>query len=96
MARQISSMGGDGQSGRSRSGGYLAEQAGRGTTTAKRFTRRNDGGHEAQRFVESEVRNCLDVGLGFVPRDALIDEVVEGRACVAVADNSRLGRERAP
>src|SRR6201987_2042349 len=57
---------------------YLAEQAGRvshdgeGVQAAKLLA-----AMEAQAFVESDVQKLLDVGLGFVPRDALIRCVVE-------------------
>src|SRR5258708_8145786 len=44
---------------------------------------------EAQAFVEPDVQKLLDVGLGFVPRDACTRGVVEDRRAWHTGDNSR-------
>jgi ADP-ribosylglycohydrolase len=44
---------------------------------------------EAQAFVEPDVQKLLDVGLGFVPRDALIRRVVEDVRAWHAGDNSQ-------
>ena len=44
---------------------------------------------EAQAFVEPDVQKLLDVGLGFVPRDALIRRVVEDVRDWHAGDNSQ-------
>src|SRR5260370_21464395 len=44
---------------------------------------------EAQAFVESDVQKLLDVGLGFVPQDALIRRVVSDVRAWHAGDNSQ-------
>src|ERR1700726_4284780 len=57
---------------------YLAEQAGRVSHDGEAVhAAKLLAAMEAQAFVELDVQKLLDVGLGFVPRDALIRRVVE-------------------
>src|SRR5882757_7417057 len=56
---------------------YLAEQAGRVSHDGESVhAAKLLAAMEAQAFVESDVHRLLDVGLGFVPKDALIRRVV--------------------
>ena len=57
---------------------YLAEQAGRVSHDGESVhAAKLLAAMEAQAFVEPNVHTLLDVGLGFVPKDALIRRVVE-------------------
>ena len=57
---------------------YLAEQAGRVSHDGESVhAAKLLAAMEAQAFVEPDVHRLLDVGLGFVPKDALIRRVVE-------------------
>jgi ADP-ribosylglycohydrolase len=69
---------------------YLAEQAGRVSHDGEAVhAAKLLAAMEAQAFVEPDVQKLLDVGLGFVPRDALIRRVVEDVRAWHAGDNSR-------
>jgi ADP-ribosylglycohydrolase len=68
---------------------YLAEQAGRVSHDGESVhAAKLLAAMEAQAFVEPDVHRLLDVGLGFVPRDALIRRVVEDVRDWHAGDNS--------
>jgi ADP-ribosylglycohydrolase len=69
---------------------YLAEQAGRVSHDGEAVhAAKLLAAMEAQAFVESDVQKLLDVGLGFVPQDALIRRVVEDVRAWHAGDNSQ-------
>jgi ADP-ribosylglycohydrolase len=69
---------------------YLAEQAGRVSHDGEAVhAAKLLAAMEAQAFVEPDVQKLLDVGLGFVPRDALIRRVVEDVRAWHAGDNSQ-------
>jgi ADP-ribosylglycohydrolase len=69
---------------------YLAEQAGRVSHDGESVhAAKLLAAMEAQAFIESDVQRLLDVGLGFVPRDALIRRVVEDVRQWHAGDNGR-------
>ncbi len=69
---------------------YFAEQAGRVSHDGEAVhAAKLLAAMEAQAFVEPDVQKLLDVGLGFVPRDALIRRVVEDMRAWHADDNSR-------
>jgi ADP-ribosylglycohydrolase len=69
---------------------YLAEQAGRVSHDGEAVhAAKLLAAMEAQAFVESDVQKLLDVGLGFVPRDALIRRVVEDVRAWHAGDNGQ-------
>ncbi len=69
---------------------YFAEQAGRVSHDGEAVhAAKLLAAMEAQAFVEPDVQKLLDVGLGFVPRDALIRRVVEDMRAWHAGDNSR-------
>jgi ADP-ribosylglycohydrolase len=68
---------------------YLAEQAGRVSHDGESVhAAKLLAAMEAQAFVESDVHKLLDVGLAFVPKDALIRRVVEDVRGWHAGDNS--------
>jgi ADP-ribosylglycohydrolase len=68
---------------------YLAEQAGRVSHDGESVhAAKLLAAMEAQAFVEPNVHTLLDVGLGFVPKDALIRRVVEDVRNWHAGDNS--------
>jgi ADP-ribosylglycohydrolase len=68
---------------------YLAEQAGRVSHDGEAVhAAKLLAAMEAQAFVERDVQKLLDVGLGFVPKDALIRRVVEDVREWHAGDNS--------
>ena len=68
---------------------YLAEQAGRVSHDGEAVhAAKLLAAMEAQAFVEPDVQKLLDVGLGFVPREALIRRVVEDVRAWHAGDNS--------
>ena len=68
---------------------YLAEQAGRVSHDGESVhAAKLLAAMEAQAFVEADVEKLLDVGLGFVPKDALIRRVVEDVRGWHAGDNS--------
>jgi ADP-ribosylglycohydrolase len=68
---------------------YLAEQAGRVSHDGESVhAAKLLAAMEAQAFVESDVHKLLDVGLTFVPKDALIRRVVEDVRGWHAGDNS--------
>jgi ADP-ribosylglycohydrolase len=68
---------------------YLAEQAGRVSHDGESVqAAKLLAAMEAQAFVEADVDKLLDVGLGFVPKDALIRRVVEDVRDWHAGDNS--------
>ena len=69
---------------------YLAEQAGRVSHDGEAVhAAKLLAAMEAQAFVESDVQKLLDVGLGFVPEDALIRRVVSDVRAWHAGDNSQ-------
>jgi ADP-ribosylglycohydrolase len=69
---------------------YLAEQAGRVSHDGESVhAARLLAAMEAQAFVEPDVQKLLDVGLSFVPKDALIRRVVEDVREWHAGDNGR-------
>jgi ADP-ribosylglycohydrolase len=69
---------------------YLAEQAARVSHDGEAVhAAKLLAAMEAQAFVESDVQKLLDVGLGFVPRDALIRRVVEDVRAWHAGDNGQ-------
>jgi ADP-ribosylglycohydrolase len=69
---------------------YLAEQAARVSHDGEAVhAAKLLAAMEAQAFVESDVQKLLDVGLGFVPKDALIRRVVEDVRAWHAGDNSQ-------
>jgi ADP-ribosylglycohydrolase len=69
---------------------YLAEQAARVSHDGEAVhAAKLLAAMEAQAFVESGVQKLLDVGLGFVPRDALVRRVVEDVRGWHAGDNGR-------
>lgn len=69
---------------------YLAEQAGRVSHDGEAVhAAKLLAAMEAQAFVESDVQKLLDVGLGFVPQDALIRRVVEDVRAWHAGDNGQ-------
>jgi hypothetical protein len=68
---------------------YLAEQAGRVSHDGEAVhAAKLLAAMEAQAFVEPDVQKLLDVGLGFVPKDAVIRRVVEDVREWHAGDNS--------
>jgi ADP-ribosylglycohydrolase len=68
---------------------YLAEQAARVSHDGEAVhAAKLLAAMEAQAFVEPDVQKLLDVGLGFVPNDALIRRVVEDVRAWHAGDNS--------
>lgn len=68
---------------------YFAEQAGRVSHDGESVhAAKLLAAMEAQAFVEPDVHRLLDVGLGFVPKDALIRRVVEDVRDWHAGDNS--------
>ena len=69
---------------------YLAEQAARVSHDGEAVhAAKLLAAMEAQAFVESDVQKLLDVGLGFVPGDALIRRVIEDVRAWHAGDNSQ-------
>jgi ADP-ribosylglycohydrolase len=69
---------------------FLAEQAGRVSHDGESVhAAKLLAAMEAQAFVEDNVQKLLDVGLGYVPRDALIHRVVEDVRNWHAGDNER-------
>ncbi|HEY4836599.1 MAG TPA: ADP-ribosylglycohydrolase family protein [Bradyrhizobium sp.] len=69
---------------------YLAEQASRVSHDGEAVhAAKLLAAMEAQAFVESDVQKLLDVGLGFVPEDALIRRVVSDVRAWHAGDNSQ-------
>src|SRR5260370_7235740 len=69
---------------------YLAEQAARVSHDGEAVhAAKLLAAMEAQAFVESDVQKLLDVGLGFVPQDALIRRVVSDLRAWHAGDNSQ-------
>ena len=69
---------------------YLAEQAARVSHDGEAVhAAKLLAAMEAQAFVESDVQKLLDVGLGFVPGDALIRRVIEDVRAWHAVDNSQ-------
>jgi ADP-ribosylglycohydrolase len=69
---------------------YLAEQAGSVSHDGESVhAAKLLAAMEAQAFVESDVQKLLDVGLSFVPKDALIRRVVEDVRHWHAGDNGR-------
>jgi ADP-ribosylglycohydrolase len=69
---------------------YLAEQAGRVSHDGESVhAAKLLAAMEAQAFVERDVQKLLDVGLSFVPKDALIRRVVEDVRDWHAGDNGR-------
>ncbi len=69
---------------------YLAEQAARVSHDGEAVhAAKLLAAMEAQAFVESDVQKLLDVGLGFVPQDALIRRVVEDVRAWHAGDNGQ-------
>ena len=68
---------------------YLAGEAGRVSHDGESvYAAQLLAAMEAQAFVESDVERLIDVGLGFVPKDALIRRVVEDVRDWHAGDNS--------
>ena len=69
---------------------YLAEQAARVSHDGEAVhAAKMLAAMEAQAFVESDVQKLLDVGLGYVPSDALIRRVIGDVRAWHAGDNSR-------
>jgi hypothetical protein len=69
---------------------YLAEQAARVSHDGEAVhAAKLLAAMEAQAFVESDAQKLLDVGLGFVPKDALIRRVVEDVRAWHAGDNGQ-------
>jgi ADP-ribosylglycohydrolase len=69
---------------------YLAEQAGRVSHDGEAVhAAKLLAAMEAQAFVESDVQKLLDVGLSYVPNDALIRRVVEDVRAWHAGDNGQ-------